>query len=65
MSTFVDIRSQFEDFDLADFAQEFLRRNRDYQRQYARLGEMARRNPGARQCREMAHSWGLAFPVPA
>ena len=65
MSTFVDIRSQFEDFDLADFAQEFLRRNRHYRHQYARLGELARRSPGARLCRELAHSWGLAFPVPA
>ena len=65
MSKLVDRRSQFEGFDMADFAQEFLRRNRDYRLQHARLGEMARRNPSARQCREMAHSWGLVFPVPA
>ncbi len=49
-------------FDFPDFAQEFLRRNPDYQLQYKenmqacsqgtdRLGQLA-----------MAHHWGLEFP---
>ncbi|MFO1255410.1 MAG: DUF6499 domain-containing protein [Sphingomonadaceae bacterium] len=60
VSVLSDARSPHLDF--AGFAQEFLRRNRDYQRQYAALGEPAELDPLAPQCREMARNWGLCFP---
>lgn len=53
-------RGQLLDF--GGFAQEFLRRNRDYRRQHAALGELAKLDPLAPQCREMARNWGLSFP---
>lgn len=59
-----DRNAEFADFDLADFAQEFLRRNLDYRMQYARIAGIARRQPEALACREMARPWGLVFPVP-
>ena len=48
--------------DFSGFAQEFLRRNRDYLRQYTALGGLAERDPLAPRCREMARTWGLNFP---
>lgn len=50
------------DLDLADFAQEFVRRSRAYREQYAQIAETARTQPGATVCKEMALSWGLVFP---
>lgn len=51
-------QSRFDGFDFSDFAQEFLRRNRDYHDEFARAGS-ARSLAG----RRAARSWGLAFPV--
>lgn len=48
--------------DFSGFAQEFLRRNRDYRRQYAGLGGLAELDPLAPKCQEMARTWGLTFP---
>lgn len=58
-------RNEFHNYDFADFAQEFLGRNPEYQAQYERLGNAACRDPGARATIEMAHSWGLEFPFRA
>ncbi|MGE8134105.1 transcriptional regulator domain-containing protein [Novosphingobium subterraneum] len=59
----VSVRNDARDelLDFAGFAQEFLRRNRDYRLQYAALGEPAGLDPLAPQCREMARNWGLSF----
>lgn len=48
--------------DFSGFAQEFLRRNRDYRQQYAALEGLAEFDPLAPKCREMARTWGLNFP---
>lgn len=58
-------RGEFHNYDFADFAQEFLRRNPDYRDQYAQLGEAARYAPDSEACIAMAHSWGLEIPFPA
>jgi len=47
--------NMFEQYDRADFAQEFLRRNPVYQRQY----DAARNLPAARG--RVARRWGLVF----
>lgn len=65
MNTPAGSRDQYEGYDLADFAQEFLRRNPEYRSQYFRLGSLPRRSPTSRRCREMAQGWGLRFSVPA
>lgn len=54
--------AQHRNLDFSDFAQEFLRRNRDYRRQHAALGELVNHDPLAPECREMARTWGLCFP---
>lgn len=56
-------RTEFKYHDYADFAQEFLRRNPDYRLQYRQLGEAAVMALGTSGYREMAHHWGLEFPV--
>lgn len=54
----------YADHDLADFAQEFLRRNPDYRHSYAEL--IARCGPPgdepAEDWERFAHDWGLAYP---
>lgn len=51
----------FDDFDFLDFAQEFLRRNSDYQAQFARLSKGLFPDLGSTVSRTMARSWGLEF----
>ena len=51
----------FDDFDFLDFAQEFLRRNSDYQAQFARLSKGTFPDLGSTVSRKMARSWGLEF----
>lgn len=51
--------------DLAGFAQEFLRRNPSYRREYQRLSRdrMMPRFEQQRSHEEMARHWGLCFSV--
>lgn len=65
MSKSADHQRQYEGYDFADFAQEFLKRNPEYRAQYERLGNAACLNPGSMACRQMAHPWGLEFPFHA
>jgi Family of unknown function (DUF6499) len=51
------------DFDFVDFAQEFLRRNADYQAQFVRLSNGALPNLESPDFRNMARSWGLEFRI--
>lgn len=56
-----DRHPQGQTQDFADYAQEFLRRNSEYRRQFARLagmGESAKKSSAALR---MAHTWGLEF----
>lgn len=54
---------EFHRFDFPDYAQEFLRRNREYRAQYRDLVEARSLNLNAKESAEMAHFWGLEFPV--
>jgi hypothetical protein len=56
---------QYEDHDLADFAQEFLSRNQDYRREYkeAQLRAAARHAPRQTEMEGLARRWGLSFPL--
>lgn len=58
----ISYRSEFHNYDFIDFSQEFLRRNPDYQGQYAQLGEAARYAHDSEACVAMAHAWGLEIP---
>jgi hypothetical protein len=51
--------------DLADFAQEFLRRNPDYQRDYAdTIARIAQGHLNEKDEMEvLARRWGMIFPV--
>lgn len=49
--------------DFADYAQEFLRRNSEYQRQFARLAGVRGDAAATPAAIRMAHTWGLAFPL--
>ncbi len=51
----------FDNFDFLDFAQEFLRRNANYQAQFTRLSKGRERQYDALDFRMMAKSWGLEF----
>lgn len=48
--------------DFADYAQEFLRRNGQYQRVFARLAGMRDNAAATPAAVRMAHTWGLEFP---
>ena len=52
-------------FDYSDFAQEFLRRNPDYAREYNQTEQRALADPAkAQKEREgLARRWGLSFPL--
>lgn len=50
------------DFDYADFAQEFLRRNPAYQDQLQRAGIWREHEPIPKAHRSLAQRWGLEFP---
>lgn len=52
-----DYEAQFEGFERPDFAQEFLRRNPDYIRQYAEAGS------NAANLRSLANRWGLSVAI--
>lgn len=65
MSKSANHQHQYEGYDFADFAQEFLRRNPDYQAGYEQLRGAACLNPGSMACRQMAHAWGLEIPFRA
>lgn len=57
----------YANHDLADFAQEFLRRNPDYRRDYAEVQQRvaARRTSRQAEMEGLARRWGLSFPVRA
>lgn len=48
--------------DFAEFAQEFLRRNGEYRRQFAELAYEREGHAHAPAARRMARFWGLEFP---
>ncbi|WP_371710970.1 transcriptional regulator domain-containing protein [Novosphingobium sp. BW1] len=54
--------TQTRDLDLAGFAQEFLRRNPAYARDYRKL-MFGRAQSFLIEQEEMARRWGLSFPV--
>jgi hypothetical protein len=60
-----DYAERFKTHDHADFAQEFLRRNPDYAREYSQAEQRALDNPAkAQEGREgLARRWGLSFPL--
>lgn len=60
-----DYAERFKGYDNADFAQEFLRRNPDYVRDYAQTEQRAETNPAnAQEEKEgLARRWGLSFPL--
>lgn len=62
MQPFGPVDAQARLLDFSGFAQEFVRRNRDYRRQFAALGGVAKHDPLAPRCREVARIWGLRFP---
>jgi hypothetical protein len=49
-------------FDFPDFAQEFLRRNPDYQLQYKENVQTGSQGIDQLTQKEMARQWGLEFP---
>lgn len=55
----------FASLDYADFAQEFLRRNDDYRRDYRRMMESLREGQVAPSaaCEDLARRWGMDFPL--
>jgi Family of unknown function (DUF6499) len=62
---FGDQTRRLDDFDFADFAQEFLRRNPLYRRQYQMIAVDDGLKVTSKDCIAMAHSWGLTFPLSA
>ena len=61
MSLSTAFDAHLADFDLADFAQEFLRRNITYRQDYRRAIASTLRNSRSTASQEVARSWGLAF----
>jgi hypothetical protein len=55
---------QYRNHDYADFAQEFLNRNRDYQRDHDETQARAAALPAAaeKELEGLAGRWGLSFP---
>ncbi|MBU2605202.1 MAG: hypothetical protein KKC43_04850 [Alphaproteobacteria bacterium] len=64
MTSSADYCRQYDPYDFADFAQEFLRRNPEYRAQYSKLDGSLHLAPDSKACKEIAHAWGLEFPVP-
>lgn len=54
---------QLDELDICDFAQEFLRRNRLYRKQYDVLVHGSGIDTRSAAARRMARPWGLEFPV--
>ncbi|MEJ6010649.1 transcriptional regulator domain-containing protein [Novosphingobium aquae] len=65
MSTGSEAKQRLPVLDFTGFAQEFLRRNREYRAQYARISEAMAPDTLPREAKEMARTWGLMFPMPA
>jgi hypothetical protein len=63
MNTTIPPREHYRLHDLADFAQEFLRRNAAYRAQFADLKLCGRGQFTSPRCVAMARSWGLEFPL--
>lgn len=55
----------FDNFDFCDFAQEFLRRNPNYQAQFAELTDVSGLDAESPEFTKLAKSWGLEFRLPA
>jgi hypothetical protein len=55
----------YADHDYADFAQEFLRRNPDYQRDYADMESLIAQGQSVEpiEMEGLAGRWGLRFPL--
>jgi hypothetical protein len=55
---------KYKNHDYADFAQEFLQRNAEYQRDYAEMQQRITDSPETTQAEEegLAERWGLSFP---
>lgn len=62
MGTAVTNRERVASLDFPGFAQEFLRRDPSYRRDYAALGSCTAEVLQGKRCREMARNWGLTFP---
>lgn len=60
-----DSEKSFDNFDFVDFAQEFLRRNTDYQAQFVSLCEGPVPDIESPDFKKMARSWGLEFRLSA
>jgi hypothetical protein len=56
--------TRYANHDYADFAQEFLRRNPDYRRDFAATKDRMADNPAAALAEQegLAGRWGLSFP---
>lgn len=55
------LQTHYETFDFPDFAQEFLRRNPAYQRQYQQMNQAGESTTEQLSSSEVAHVWGLEF----
>jgi len=60
-----DYAERFETHDHADFAQEFLRRNPDYAREYTQTEQraLAALANAQEESEGLARRWGLSFPL--
>lgn len=54
---------QAGDLDFAGFAQEFLRRNSAYIREYRAIRPATKAAKSSSDQEEMARNWGLTFPL--
>ena len=58
-----DAEQRCQALDFAGYAQEFLRRNHDYQGQYHAISHLIADDPMSAEAKEMARTWGLMFPL--
>ncbi|MGD9471717.1 MAG: DUF6499 domain-containing protein [Novosphingobium sp.] len=59
----LDFAETFEEFDRADFAQEFLRRNKAYHHDYSQAVRIRSARDQQARLAEIAEHWGLVFRV--
>ncbi|ATW02100.1 DUF6499 domain-containing protein [Sphingorhabdus sp. YGSMI21] len=59
-----DVAEHYSRYDNADFAQEFLRRNRDYRRDYQKARDRVESQgyDAKREMESLAKRWGMIFP---
>lgn len=57
----LDFTRMFERFDRTDFAQEFLRRNKTYRKDYAEIAGIIAAYDQQARLAEIADQWGLVF----